>query len=362
MDDPPSDNASLYLNIDAEKNDETLGSNAGDGKEAEIDMQETALIDKVIDLVDIEYDIIHAESVLAELEALMRSNNRVAAWETLLKDDLFARFKRKLEHFLDAGRSCFDLKGDWFCAYEDNDKTRSIHGWIDPSDKKKLHYKIYAQIPTNLANVLAIANEVELMPEWNTLVVGKPEVIGRRTAHYMILNYQMSLLGGMQKLDILNEIRRFSDPSGGFVAEYIQTVPEGHPAHKAASSGYKRPKQLVKNMWVACGPNHTVLIQAGKLDLPISITQWWACKIAGVIGRLLIGGLVKNSMRPSDPSSPWAEPVREDRLGLYTRLQECVQSAESSGRAPKAGTPDKVDNFDLRPWFDRRCSRRISQG
>eukprot|EP00415_Alexandrium_ostenfeldii_P003620 UN3620 len=282
---PQMDDASVYLNVESEEQKEgSVGS-------ADIAAKEAELLERARAFIDKEYDIIRAERVFGELEVLLHSHGKAAAWEEITNQQLYVRFKRKLAYYTDSGRACFDLQHDWFCAWEDSDRTRSIHGWIDPSDKRKLFYKVYAQIPTSLVNVMAIANEVQLLKEWNSLVVAPPEVIGRRTAHYMILNYRMSILGGMQKLDILNEIRRFTDAEGGFFAEHIETVPEGHPAHRDPASGYKRPRQLVKNLWVACGPSHTVLIQVGKLDLPISLTQWWATKIGGIAGRALVGSL-----------------------------------------------------------------------
>jgi len=316
--------------------------------------KESELVAKASHLIDTEYDILKAEFVLGELEACFSSSNRPEAWQEFLQKDLFLRFKRKLDYFMDVGQSCFDMKGEWFRAYDDAGKNRSIHGWIDPADKRKLLYKVYAQIPTTLANVMAVANEVDLLPEWNQLVTGTPEVVGRRTAHYMVLNYQMSILGGMQKLDILNEIRRFTDTDGGFLAEYIESVPEGHPAYKPPAPGFKRPKTLLKNVWVACGPNHTVLIQSGKLELPVTVSQWWATKIGGIAGRLLIGGLVKNSLRSTEPNNPWEGLLGTDSLGLYGRLEECINSKASCHRTPKPSTPDQVEEFDLNPWFNRR--------
>merc|ERR1719213_775594 len=102
---------------------------------------------------------------------------------------------------------------------------------------------------------MAVANEIQLMPKWNSLVVKDPEVVGRRTAHYMVLNYQISALGGMYKVDVLNEIRRFSDVEGGYLVEYVTSVPSDHPSYKDAEKGYKRMQTLIKNVITACGPN-----------------------------------------------------------------------------------------------------------
>ena len=41
---------------------------------------------------------------------------------------------------------------------------------------------------------MAVTNEVQLMPMWNKLVAKEPKTIGRRTALYMVLNYQMAFM------------------------------------------------------------------------------------------------------------------------------------------------------------------------
>jgi len=321
--------------------------------------QETALLDRIAHLVDTEYDIIKAEVLLAELEASMRS--REGCWGSILEMPLYARFRRRLDYFVEVGNSCLDDVGDWFLAYEDSSQTRSIHGSIDPKNGKRLNYRVRVQIPTSLVNVMAICTEVQLMREWNALVVGTPQVIGRSTAHYMVLNYQLSFLGGLQKIDVCNEIRRFSDPVGGFLAEYIESVPEDHPCYRAPLPGFKRPKTLLKNMWVACGPDQTVLIQVGRIDFPIAFTRWWATRLAGTFGRFVMEGLVTNSLRSATPGSPWENHISSDRLGLYGRLGECMKSNESSSRKPHPEYPDRVADFDLKPSFRRRHMQKMSQ-
>jgi len=335
----------------------------GQGKDGvELSLTERALVEKAGFLVDLEYDIIKAERIFGELEAELMSNSKQEVWKAIAAEQLFARFRRKMEYFTDVGRSCFSKTGDWFVVYEDNDQTRSIRCWVDPSDRRKVSYTVHAQIPTCLANAMVVANEVELVPLWNKLVVGKPKAVGRRTAHYQTINYQMSALGGMLKFDILNEVRRFSDPDGGFVAEYIESVPEDHPAYSPPSSGFKRPKSLLKNVWVACGQNHTVFIQTGKLEFPLSVSQWWATKIGGIAGQFFLAGLVKNSLRSTEPDNPWEASLGADKLGLYGRMTECTDSAESRRRAPKPDS-DKVEEFDLTSWFEERpCTNGLLGG
>mmetsp|Transcript_94451 Transcript_94451/g.304999 ORF Transcript_94451/g.304999 Transcript_94451/m.304999 type:complete len:428 (-) Transcript_94451:53-1336(-) len=319
--------------------------------------KEAAVLEQVQHLVDVEYDIIKAESLLAELEASLAPSN--GGWDSVLESPIFARFRRKLDYFTEVGQACCEQGGDWFLAYEDATKTQSIYGQIDPKDSRQCRYRVRVQIPTSLANAVAVANEVQLLPTWNTLVTNAPEVIGRRTAHYMVINYQMTLLGGLLKLDVLNEVRRFSDPQGGFLAEYIESVAEDHPSWRAPPAGFKRTKVLLKNIWVACGQEQTVLLQAGKLSLPFTVSKWLASQVWSVAGRFVMGGFVKNSLQSATPGNPWEELLKADRLGLYRRMGECMESTESAMRKPEEnGDNTKVADFDLQHWFhDRRIQR-----
>merc|ERR1712039_695199 len=171
----------------------------------------------------------------------------------------------------------------------------------------------------------------------------------------MVINYQLSILGGMNKLDILNEIRRFSDVEGGFLAEYIVSADKTHPSYREPPKGYKRPQVELKNLWAACGPSHTVLIQVGKLQLPFSVSRWVAGMLGSAAGKFIVGGLVENSMRSAVPNSPWEGFLKSDKLGLYARLDECIDSRASESRKPvKDSLGDNVLDFDLSEYFDSK--------
>jgi len=323
--------------------------------------KEQEMLERIKHLVDEEYDFLLAEALLAELEDSSKSGPR---WDAVLSLPVFQRFRARMQCFTEVGDACFADKRDWFMAYEDSTKTRTIHGMLDPADGRQLSYRVRAQIPTSLRNAVAVTNEIELLPEWNKLVVGAPEVVGRRTAHYLVLNYQMSFLGGFQKVDICNEIFRYSDVQGGFLAEHIESVPEGHPSYRAPKSGCVRPQTLLRNCWVACGPEQTVFLQAGKLTLPFAVPRWLASKIGGVAGRFILEGLVRNSLRSTMPGNPWEELLKADQTGFYSRVGECIESQESQARTPPSSENirnSRVADFDLRPQFVRRSIQRMDR-
>lgn len=307
----------------------TAGSSSEEQKALDLAMQE--MMTEVEFLVDQAYDVLPAEMILNEIEQMI-GWNRFA--NEVMTTDLFERMCRKLDFFYNVGVSCCAQDDSWMEVYNKEGK-QTIHGQIDPQDSRTVFYRVIAEIPTSLRNVMAVAHELELFTSWNQLIQREPDVIGRRTAHYVVLNYQISAVGGMYKADVLNEIRRFSDTNGGLLAEYICSVPGDHPSYRDPAKGYKRMQTILKNIVVACGNNHTVLIQAGKLKLPFSISQWQAKIIGQVAGKFVVGGLVSNSLRAEAANNPWEKLVKEDKYGIYQRLDACTACEASQKRAPQ---------------------------
>mmetsp|Transcript_3884 Transcript_3884/g.9403 ORF Transcript_3884/g.9403 Transcript_3884/m.9403 type:complete len:481 (-) Transcript_3884:117-1559(-) len=323
---------------------QTCSGGASRGFESDVE----AVLHEIERIVDQEYDVLLAELLLEKVIKRLSSEDLAE----VLSAPVIERMKRKLDYLKTVGQACCCSDDVWFSVYKDG--AQSIDGFIDKSDASVLHYKARITIPASLKSVMAVANEVDLMPTWNKLVVGTPEVIGRRTAHYMVLHYQMSMLGGMYKVDLLNEVRRFSDPRGGFLAEYIRSADGNHPCYSPPGSGFKRPTTEVKNVWVACGENSTVLIQVGKLKLPFSATKWLASSIGGIAGRFIVGGLMSNSLKASETGNPWEKRVEVDESGLYRRLSELVASRGSVDRMPTTGiSQPSFKDADLEPYFQR---------
>lgn len=322
------------------------------------DVQEK--VDKVMaqveKLVDTTYDILAADILLAELKEALGEG---PMWTQVLSSPVFERFSRKLDYFGVVGEAVCTKVDKWLSIYADSTGTKTIHVRINPKDPTEVEYRVRAQIPSKLTHVVGVANEIELLPRWNSLVVGEPKTIGRRTAHYMVLNYQMSAVAGFYKIDIFNEIRRFADPDGGFLAEYIEAVPEDHPSYCPPPPGFKRPKAAVRNVWIAAGPEQSVFVQIGKAQSPFSISPWVAKTFGAAVGRFIIGGLVNNSLRASQPGNPWEQPLAEDKLGFYASIDKCVESAASKARAPK-GENTVVGDVDLEYFFSQRKADRFS--
>lgn len=313
------------------------------------------LLVSIENLVDKNYDLLAAELLLVELQGMLGEEE----WRKIMASPLFERFSRKVAYFHLIGQACNQDESSWFVLYSDEKQEHFIHGRIDDNDKSVVHYRVSCVIPARLTQVMAVANEVQLMPTWNPLVSKTPEVIGRRTGHYLVLNYQISVMGGLYKIDFLNEIRRFSDVEKGFLAEYIVSADSSHPCYRKPLSGHKRPQTELRNIWIACGPNHSQLFQFGKLKLPFNVTKFFAKRIGAIAGQFIISGLVKNSVKASQPENPWEQAMADDALGLYARMEECVKGWGSSRRLPKGNRLPSVPNDALLDLFIRPLSSQL---
>jgi hypothetical protein len=296
--------------------------------------------------------VLAADTLLNELHEVWGDAQE---WEMVLKSASFKRFAKKLGFFHRVGHLCCTDDREWFTIYTDKKTGNGIQGFLDPDHNRVLHYRVSAQIPTSLIHVMAVASEVQLLPTWNSLVTGQPQVIGQRTALHLMLHYKVNALHGMYKLDILNEIHRFVDTQGGFLVEYIESVDKDHSCFCEPSPGFKRPHCKLQNIWVACGQGHTMLLQVGEVRLPFPANKFLVSNLGSLAGSFVLGGFVKNSLMASDPGNPWENLISQDSLGLYAKLKHCVDSEESSMRTPRGdkGFFDCHQSQRLKPFFER---------
>lgn len=340
-----------------------VGSQSPDSSLSPLSGRTQALLEKVKAQVDDEFRILEAETLLADLQTRLREEelHGEVEWEAVEALTLFERFSSNLDLYHLAGQTCCDEANDWFNLYKDATGSQTISGCFDPDCARSFYYRVCLSIPVGLPQVMAVANEVHLGQQWQPLLIAPPDVLGRRTACKMVVHSQMSMMGGMFKLDVLNDIKRFVNTEGGFLAEYIKSADKDHPCYVGPTPGFRRPESEIMNVWAACGPNHTILIQVGKVQLPIPVTRWVAHTIGGLGGKRILEGLTRNALRSTEPGNPWAAPLAEDKLGFYKLLAEAVQAPASLDRSPADGAlaPKLVhEGFgELQRYFGKRKLR-----
>jgi hypothetical protein len=291
--------------------------------------------------------------MLAELSHSSRARKSVGAYLNLVRDlPHYQNFTTLLEQFYHVGEACLSVHNDWFRVLAD--KSGTIHACFDQKDPSTIHYVLRINVRGKLTNVFAVGNEVQHMTKWNQMVSKEPEILGKRSALHFILNYCISAGGGLFKLEILNEVQRFVDTESGLLAERIRAVPEGHPHHRTPSPGHRTAEIEIDNLWIACGEMDSVFIQAGKVRSPFPISKFLATKIGSVSGRVAMHGFVKNATKAAEEGSLWEPSIREDSLGLYRQLDQCVQSRASMNRSPAKGrSVSSVGADDILPFFKR---------
>lgn len=313
------------------------------------------ILDTLATYVDQEGDVCRARSFVSE--TLVSAEDETC--QLLKRSELYTRLSGKLDDYERLRRVCCDEDAEWFQVSDDSHGT--IHACFDPQDKCAVNYRVRVNIPARLTQVMAVINEVQFMRKWNPLVSNDPQILGLRTSCHFVLNYCLSI-GGLYKVEILNEIQRFCDSEAGILAEHIRSVPPGHPNYKKPRHGFKAAQTELKNLWIACGSDHTLFIQVGKVRCPFALTKWLVSSVGLAAGRKLIGGLVKNSLMATEPGNMWEPSVEEDDLGFYRVLNRCVESQGSIDRRPSEERPiSSIRLGSLQSTFSSQClAGRIS--
>jgi len=228
------------------------------------------------------------------------------------------------EKMKDIGYLCCSHDQQWACVYKNAKGDQSMHVLFDPQKPHEVQYRLHVGFPVKLTNALAIASEVELSSHWNSFLVDTPVVLARTGGTRMVVKSQISVMLGFIKNDSLDEIRRYIDEEGGIVYESMSSLDENHPLYTKPRRGFKRTETHVKSLWVACGPDHTMLLQNGRLTLPFQCTKTLLTSLAGLVGKLILAGLVKNALRTVEPGNPWEEALAKEHPGPPRSLQVAV--------------------------------------
>jgi hypothetical protein len=282
-------------------------------------------------------DVVGACSILRKVQAKLGTHaDGMAEWREIVNSSPVRQLLVELGKVRDIGHACCSQGEQWACAFKSPKGDQSLHVFVDSKTPSVLQYRLHVGFPVKLTNALAVAAEVELSTNWNSFLVGVPEVLSRTGCTRYVAKSQISLMGGFIKIESLDEIRRYIDEEAGIVTESLESVEADHPMYCKPSRGYKRAQTCVKSVWVACGSTDTMLLQAGKLTMPFACTKSMVSMLAGLVAKHILAGLVKQCMRTKAPGNPWEDALRKDTFGFYARLDRCAQSSASQSRRPTA--------------------------
>mmetsp|Transcript_4092 Transcript_4092/g.6841 ORF Transcript_4092/g.6841 Transcript_4092/m.6841 type:complete len:423 (-) Transcript_4092:109-1377(-) len=265
---------------------------------------------------------------------------------------LVMHIKDELRLYREVAQHCCQFtQPDSFLLYSNEHLHQSIHGSFDRHNPRVFHYHLRMVFPFQLAHVFSVAFEEELSTEWNSMLLKTPELIENEQGLHTVTSSQASAMLGLLKLDFLDRTQRFIDVEGGMLVEYVKTVEEGYDCHRPPIKGFKRVENDLKSIWAACGPEKTLLLQAGTVQLPIPVTKWLATSIGGLAGRHLISNMVKTAQRATQPGNPWDKAMAEDTCGIYSKLYQCAQSPASLARSRDREC--HLSNSDFQRFFNR---------
>mmetsp|Transcript_43210 Transcript_43210/g.109923 ORF Transcript_43210/g.109923 Transcript_43210/m.109923 type:complete len:614 (+) Transcript_43210:52-1893(+) len=276
--------------------------------------------------LDSTHDILRAEELFAELKRRLS----VREWDSLQETELLGQFSAQLEPFFDIGRYCCLETRDWSTDFQDSD----MHIECMRDDSHTIFYRARVKLPVSLACAVAVTNELDLLPTWDPLVSSPPEVVGTRTAHRMTMRYQMNLLRGFRRFDVLSEVRRFIDRDAGFLAEAADGVPEGDPNWSAPSRGLARPPGLkTRRLWLAFGKEACVLVEVGAMGLQPRMGERLLRPFAAALLRRRALAMRNAAVSAAVADSTWEARRQSDADGLYAQLEEAARSKGSRQRS-----------------------------
>uniref|UniRef100_A0A7S2L2M0 START domain-containing protein n=1 Tax=Zooxanthella nutricula TaxID=1333877 RepID=A0A7S2L2M0_9DINO len=279
--------------------------------------------------LDTTHDYLAAERLLAEF----RRRASAQEWAEFQETELYLRFSARLEQFYNIGRMCCLETDEWQVALEDQSRGLRFECMQSRHDRSSVLFRARLVVPTKIATAVAVANELHLLPKWNSFLSSPPERLGPTSPFSAVVNYQMSLFGGWCKFDVLSEVRRFVDPEVGFLAEAVDPVPAGHSLHRGPKARHARLDSRLARLWVAVGSEETVLVQAGRMRLPVAMHQSVTIALARTAVRGLLAAYRRRAETAGQPGSPWESALQADEHGLYALLDRCAHSPWSLRRA-----------------------------
>lgn len=313
----------------------------------------SALVSLAHRCFEVDGDAVAAFRILAKLQASLHAQSGgIDEWNTIVNTPDVKQLIAECDKMRAIGHACCSSGQDWVTVYKNANEHQTLEACFDSQNPYALQYRLQMVFPVNLKNALAVTSEIELQSHWNSFLVGPPTVLQRTKGMRMIVTSQCSALMGMIRNEALDDITRYVDEEAGLVAEHLCSVQENSPMYSQPSHGFKRTQTHIQNVWVACGSDHTILRQNGKLTSPIPLTKTLLNTIAGLVGKYILSGLIRNANRSLEPGNPWEEAMKQDVNDFYCRLDRCVQSTASQKRCHTAGHVS-CDASELSALLDR---------
>lgn len=283
-------------------------------------------------------DVLAAEQLLEVLKQRLGHE-----WQDIEESELVQSFNQRVQCLHDIGTAlCTDVDR-WFPVWQDAGGS-IVECACDPKDSKLIQYRIKCHIPGRISSAVAVCNEWDLLPCWNSALTEEPQLFGRRTPYHLPgVRYQASLFHGLLKLDFLSEVWRFVDHEASFVAEASMPLQPNSEFFQDTLAGHRRPLSCQRRAWIALGEDACLLVQAGSIRLPVFVNQWLLTKFASQVADQMLRQLRRCVSEAQTPGSSWMQRLKDDKEGLYGTLDRLAAGEASHQRAAEASSPRDVD-------------------
>lgn len=337
-------------------------SKAKDGTQivdvGDLSVHSQAVLKEAQHLITEEYNVLGAEALVQKLQQELR--NKPKEWAAVRCSEAYRLVYDGRALMARIGEACSQDQRNWFVVLQDEAGAQSVTARIDDNDSRIIHYRAIVEVPFGLSEVMVVTNEVELGTLWQTHLV-RAEAVGKRSAHRLLVHGLNTVMGGLVKADTLNEVQRFINVEGGFLAERLMKLPEDHPEYMPPEPGFRRAGAEVYNVYICLGQHRTCMVQVGFMQLPLPTTRWIVQTFGGLIWKGMVSGIYRNAAQVSQPGTPWEAARKKDAEGFYALLARCEKAKPSMARAKAPLGHGAKLAPELRDWCSNKLPRPLER-
>jgi len=240
-------------------------------------------------------------------------------------------FRQRMCFFNRIGLLCREDRSDPTVWQTIDQGTRQVSSFKVSNtwpEQPVLNYFAKASLPAGLSKIMLALNELSLWDEWCAEARLKHVGGGSSRSRHVHLTAALE----EETLDFDMEVQRFDDPSSGLVAEHLEGRSLQHDGAVLA---------IIRNIWVACGHDYTVLVQFGGVSLQKGLAKNDLLKSSDLHRgfRVFIANLAAVTAKVQDGSveaEPWLKARKNHTDTLYQCMDSCEASAASQGRWSRA--------------------------
>lgn len=205
---------------------------------------------------------------------------------------------------------------------------------------KSFEYKAKAHVAAPLSYCLVSADELDLVPRFEPLLIGAPEALGEKRNRLLVTRSLLGVL--MFRVEVIIEILRFFDDGYGFMAECIRSdfPAEDIPVPRRSWRNL-RIDVFTHNLWFPVGGGQvgTILTQSSTITSPVVLPQSVVSYAMGKMAQNVIRNMREQAAAVPKHGSPWLDRLQRDEVGLYKAAREVEAAADRRAEVSMQSMP-----------------------